>query len=102
MEFTSKEVLKSVLGGFFRDNFYKDAVIKLRKAIREKEYYRDHWEGVVRLIINKELDEGEPLYLMDNSANLPLDENTDEEAYKWLNLMLINSLGSEDALIIEY
>lgn len=102
MESKDKEVLKSVLSGFFRDNFYKDGVIKLRQAIKEREYYRDNWESVVRLIVNKNLDEGEPLYLMDNSANLPLDENSDTEAYKWLNLMLINSLGVEDTMIIEY
>lgn len=102
MESKEKEVLKSVLAGFFRDNFYKDAVIKLRKSIKEKEYYREHWESVIRLIVGKGLEEGEPLYLMDNSANLPIDENSDTEAYKWLNLMLINSLGAEDAMIIEY
>lgn len=39
---------------------------------------------------------------MDNDANLSIHDNTDEEAYKWLHLMLINSLGSEDAMIIEY
>lgn len=48
MEFTSKEVLKSALGGFFRDNFYKDAVIKLKQAIKEKENYKNHWEGVIK------------------------------------------------------
>ena len=48
------------------------------------------------------MNPGEPLYLIHNSANLPLDENTDEEAYKWLNLMLINALGSVDSMIIEY
>lgn len=102
MEFTSRDVLKSALGGFFKDNFYKDAVNKLRHAIREKEYYKENWENVVWLILNRELNEDEPLYLMDNDANLPLDENTDEEAYKWLNLMLINSMGGENSPIIEY
>lgn len=102
MESKEKEVLESVLGAFFKDNFYSDGVVKLRKAIREEEYYRDNWRGVVLLILNNELEEGRPLYLIDNIANLPLDENSDAEAYKWLNLMLINSLGSEDSLIIEY
>ena len=102
MQFTGKDVLKSALGAFFKDNFYEDAVIKLRRAIKENEYYGNHWENVVRLIVNQELATGEPLDLLCNSANLPLDKNTDEEAYKWLQLMLINSMGSKDTIIIEY
>lgn len=102
MEFSAFEVLKSVLGAFFKETFYKDAVLKLRNAIRENAYYKDHWKEIIFLIINKKLKVGEPLYLINNVANLPLDENTDEEAYKWLTLMLINSLGTEDSMIVEY
>ncbi len=94
--------LKSILGEFFRDRFYSDGIKKLRKSLSENKNYRDSWEDIIWLILNKELDKGMPLYLLHNTANLPLDENTDEEAYKWLNLMLINSLGSEDTMIIEY
>lgn len=101
MQFTNRDVLKSAILHFL-DNFYKDAVINLRRALRENDEYRDHWEGVVRLIVNRELDVGEPFYFVADTANLPLDENTDEEAYKWLVLMLINSMGSEDTIIIEY
>lgn len=57
---------------------------------------------MVLLIINKGLDKGEPLALIHNNANLPLDANTDDEAYKWLNVMLINSMGAQDEIIIEY
>lgn len=101
MQFTNRDVLKSALLHFL-GNFYKDAVINLRRAVREDAYYKDHWEGVVRLIVNRELNTGEPLDLIAYTANLPLDENSDEEAYKWLHLMLTNSMGSEDAIIIEY
>ena len=94
--------LKSVLGEFFRDEFYSSGVKKLRQALTEDNSYKENWENIVRLVVNKEMEEGIPLKLIHNTANLPLDENSDEEAYKWLNLMLINSLGSEDAMIIEY
>lgn len=93
--------LKSTLGEFFRDNFYKEAIKNLRKSLAERNDY-ERWETVIWLIINKELEAGKPLALIHNTANLPLDENTDEEAYKWLNLMLINSMGAEDSPIIEY
>lgn len=102
MKFTSRDVLKSALGEFFRDNFYQDGVINLRRAVRKSSYYRENWESVVRLIIHRKLKRDEPLHLIHDVANLPLDENSDEEAYRWLNLMLINSMGSEDAMIIKY
>ena len=93
--------LKSILGEFFRDNFYKEAIINLRKSLEERNDY-DTWEKIIWLIINKELEAGVPLALLHNTANLPLDDDTDEEAYKWLNLMLINSMGGENTPIIEY
>lgn len=74
----------------------------LRKSLSENKNYIDSWEAIVRLVINKEMAEGIPLQLIANAANLPLDEDTDEEAYKWLNLMLINAAGSEGSMVIEY
>lgn len=102
MNFTSKDILTSALGKFFRDRFYRDAVMELREGVKTIPYYRDNLESVIRLVVNKELKNEEPLSLIFQNANIPLDENTDEEAYKWLYLMLINSLGDEDAMIIEY
>ena len=94
--------LENILAEHFRDRFYSEGVRSLRNAIQNSENLESEWESIVRLIINKKMNPGEPLYLIHNSANLPLDENTDEEAYKWLNLMLINALGSVDSMIIEY
>jgi len=94
--------LRSILAEHFRDYFYSEGVKSLRKSIRSDENSIVYWESVIRLIINKKFNPGEALSLIHNDANLPLDENTDEEAYKWLQLMLINSLGCEDAMIIEY
>ena len=102
MNLKALNVLKSALSEFFRDSFYKDGVLKLRKSLRERDYYKTHWWDIILLILNKELKTGEPLALVHNNANLPLDENTDEEAYKWLTLMLINSFGSDNDMIIEY
>lgn len=92
--------LKSILGEFFRDSFYKEAIKNLRKSLIDSKY--ENWDKIIWAVINRELENGRPLYLMHNTANLPLDEDTDAEAYKWLNLMLINSMGGEDTPIIEY
>jgi len=102
MNFNSIDVLKSALGQFFSENFYTDAVTLLRKALKEDKYYNENWYGVIQLIVKKELQIGEPLNLMDNDANLPLEENSDEEAYKWLTLMIINSVGQSGSPIIDY
>lgn len=101
-EVKTLDVLKGALGRCFKDSFYNDGVLKLRRSVKEIDYYKTRWKDVILLILNKGLKNGEPLALIQNDANLPLDENTDEEAYKWLTLMLINSLGSDDDMIIEY
>ena len=102
MKFDSIDILKSALGQFFRENFYIDGVALLRKAIREDNYYKENWNGVIQLIVKRELMDGEPLSLMDNDANLPLEENSDQEAYKWLTLMLVNVSSEPDSPIIDY
>jgi hypothetical protein len=52
--------LKSILGEFFRDNFYKEAIKNLRKSLAERNDY-ERWEKVIWLIINKEMEIGKPL-----------------------------------------
>jgi hypothetical protein len=100
--FTEVDVLKSALGAFFKERVYRDAVVNLRRAIRENGYYKDHWSEVILFVVHRRLKEGEALDVMNNDANLPLDENSDDEAYKWLTLMLINSMGGDDVMIVEY
>jgi len=53
------------------------------------------------MVLNKELEEGEALDLIHNTANLPLYENS-EEAYRLLNLLLINASGTERDGILDY
>ena len=96
------EVIKSILGGFYKHSNYKEATIKFKKALTTREYYSLHWEGVKETILKRKLNRGEPLSLMNNSANLPLDENTDEEAYKWLDLMIKNIECKNEDDIVEY
>ena len=96
----SLKILESALGNFFMYNHYRDGVMKLRESLKSERYYKDHWGDVITLIVYRKLPKGVALNLMDVSANLPLDENTDEEAYVWLTLMIVNSVSDED--VIEY
>lgn len=86
----------------FLDEFYSEGVKNLRRYLNQNSSYKDNWAAIVRMILNKELEEGQALDLIHNTANLPLYENSDEEAYRWLNLMLVNALGAEDDPILDY
>ena len=46
--------LKSILGEFFRDSFYKEAIKKLRKSLDNNNY--ENWDKVVWAIINREFE----------------------------------------------
>jgi len=96
------DILRSILGGFFKEQIYSDGVKKLRVALKEREYYKGSWEGIIRLILMKDMPEGQALYFMDNDANLPLHENSDDEAFKWLTLMVINASKPRGDKIFDY
>ena len=97
----SIDYLKSMLHCFL-DEFYSEGVRNVRNDLNQYPAYRDNWPVIVRMVLNKELEEGQALDLIHNTANLPLYENSDEEAYRWLNLMLINAAGRESDPILDY
>lgn len=87
---TKKETIHLFLSEFFNFEHYSIAIKKARVKIHNESSYTKKWKLIKDIIQNKNLVIGEPLDLIHNSANLPLDENSDEEAYKWLNLMIQN------------
>ncbi|MDQ0067373.1 hypothetical protein [Chryseobacterium lathyri] len=84
------EILKSLLGANFQYNFYIDAIVSVRKELRDNEYYKSKFVDIIKLIIYRKLQNGEALRLIHETANLLLFDNTEEEAYRWLDLFLIN------------
>lgn len=97
-----KEILRSILGGYFKHHLYFDAVVKFQIKLKESDYYSDSWGNVRTLIHNRKLEEFEPLELMNVDANLPLDDNTDTEAYQWLDLMIKNIEEEDKSKILPY
>ena len=99
---TSKhaEQLKGILAEYFKYLKYKDAVAKIRDLRRMGTISDDQWKNIKSLILNEEFSEGEALNLIAFDANLPLDEDSDQESYKWLKLFVKN-VESENE-IIEY
>lgn len=99
---TNKEILKSLLGQFFMYNKYKEAILLFRKELEYNHYYSKSWADIKAIISSRKLEDGEALYLIIHTANLPLDEDSDEEAYKWLDIMIDNVDAEQNKEIIEY
>jgi hypothetical protein len=93
------EILKSVLASNFQYEFYENAIKNVKEEVNTNTYYKENWNEVIKLIIYRKLDEGQPLKLINDTANLVLYENSDEEAYRWLDLFLINIAKIDDVII---
>jgi hypothetical protein len=85
-----KAHLESLLGWCFRDNLYPEAVRKARICIREVAYYRDYWGEIKQLIAQRGIGPESAYQFFNAAANLALDENSDAEVYRWLDLMVKN------------
>ena len=59
------------------------------------------WPQIVEAIANRTFEPDEPLDLLIDGANLPLDDDTDDEAYVWFDKM-VNNLTRTDGIIDEY
>ena len=95
------DTLRKLLGFYFRDEFYSTGVEAARTAIAENAEYRDAWPQIVEAIANRTFEPDEPLDLLSDGANLPLDDDTDDEAYVWFDKM-VNNLTRTDGIIDEY
>jgi hypothetical protein len=99
---STHDVLKAILLEHFMYNNYIKAIVMLRNNIHGKHNYSIYWEELKKMIRDKQFENGQPLQLIHNYANLALDENSDEEAYKWLDLMIKNTELKEGEEIIPY
>ncbi|SEH29660.1 hypothetical protein [Chryseobacterium culicis] len=95
------EILKSLLGANFQYNFYIDAIVSVRKELRDNEYYKSKFVDIIKLIIYRQLQNGEAVKLINETANLMLFDNTEEEAYRWLDLFLINVINEGEIIPYE-
>ena len=95
------EALRSLIGRYFKDEFYNVSIVNVRNAIKVRPFYRDSWENIIKLILFKELPSGEALNILFEDGNLILHENSDEEAYRWLTLMVINVSRGPDENILD-
>ena len=65
------KTLESILGEFFRDQFYEVAIKNLREGLRNNSSYKENWKGVVSLINSRGLSPGKALDLVAYTAIYP-------------------------------
>lgn len=86
---------------YFLDDSFTEGIESLKWALSNSNSLRVEFETTKKAVQRRLFDEGEPLSLIHYKANQVLDENTDEEAYKWLQLM-IDNIERDDGQFIEY
>ncbi len=82
--------LASLLRAYFCNEFYADGIQNLKNDIAKGGIRANAWETVVPAIRNRAFLPGQPLELVNHCANQLLEENTDAEAYRWLDLLVEN------------
>lgn len=78
-----KEILAGTLAAYFKYYKYADAITQIRKVYDQPHSsLRVSWEPIKKLIQEHLFDEGEAFHYVAIHANLPLDEDSDKEAYR--------------------
>ena len=78
------------LASYFHDFSLKDGVQMIKLDLERYPEIEEEWSALVQIVRNHNLGPGEVLKLVNESANKVLDENSDTEAYMWLELLVKN------------
>ena len=95
------QLAESFLREFFNYEHYSNAIQKARAAIISKNEYQEKWQKISIAIKERNFQPREPLSLVNHAANQVLDENSDNEAYVWLDKLVYN-LEMQDVKVDEY
>ena len=95
------DLLWNFLREFFNYEFYSVAIRNAKAKISSSSTYQENWQKIMTLVHNRELLPKQPLTLVNQGANQVLDDNSDEEAYVWLDKMVAN-IQRSDGIIEEY
>ena len=78
------------LSRFFNTEHYSTAVRNARTAIAEEAACEQEFSIIKSAVNQRDFQPGQALKLVHESANQVLDENSESEAYWWLELMVKN------------
>ena len=94
------EKLKSILAEYFMNYKYPVAVQKIRLAgIKGDDKV---WSQIAELVLNRKFSKGGVQRLLSYYGNLVLYVNSDEEAFRWLDLMIYNIFRADNFPLIHY
>ncbi|SHE54947.1 hypothetical protein [Pedobacter caeni] len=96
---TTIEQLRGLLAEHFKYYKYRDAIAEIKALKASGKLSEETWNNIKNLINNRDLPKGQALNLIAFDSNLPLDEDTEQEAYKWLDLF-INNIDQNE--IVDY
>jgi len=90
VENESYQLIWGFLRMCFNYEYYADGISRAKQAIGHNAQAQENWKKISSTIQNRQLEPGKPLTLVNHGANQVLDENSDEEAYVWLDKMIAN------------
>ena len=94
----SYDLIWNFLREFFNDEVYSVAVMNARARIASSSTYQENWQTIQEVVQNRKLLPGQPLRLVNIGANQVLDDNSDEEAYAWLDKAIAHTQRSDDTI----
>lgn len=94
------DLLKGILAENFKYYKYNEAIKRVILTLEKGNISNEIWFKIKTLINNRLLPKGVAFDLVAYDANLPLDEDSEQEAYKWLDLFIKNIENKNN--IIEY
>ena len=92
------ELIRQFLSGSFNYEFYTDGIFRARRLINFSNQTKENWKQIKLIIQNRELEPGQALTLVNHGANQVIDENSDQEAYVWLDKMIDNIERTDDQI----
>ncbi|PSB19174.1 hypothetical protein C7B65_12935 [Phormidesmis priestleyi ULC007] len=98
---TDYELIRLLLSRFFNYENYEEGIKNARNAIFKNPTTSEDWKRIVTEIRTHNLEAGQPLSLVHDGANQVLNENSDAEAYVWLEKMIKN-VEREDEVVEKY
>jgi hypothetical protein len=95
------QLIAGFLTAYFSYEHYETAIGYVREAIAGNQSELNRWKRASGAIKARSLSPGQPLALVNEAANQVLAENSDKEAYHWLDKM-VHNVERTDGVIEEY
>ena len=90
-----------LLQTYFYDESDEEGIRAVQHDINASDRFAAKWRSFEEIIAARALEPDQPLEAVQEGANRVLMDNTDEEAYRWLDLTIKN-VAREDGIVESY